>query len=114
MVPLHVSVNEEVISSPAEMSEELNEYFASVFTQEDKTSFTSANQIYEGSDAEVLQDVVINCDVVEKKLSSVREDKAAGVDGLMPRFLKAVSKEICTPLTIIFRKMLDEGAVTDD
>ena len=51
------------------MSEELNEYFYSVFTQEEKTSVPSANQMYEGSDTDALQDVVINCDVVEKKLS---------------------------------------------
>ena len=108
------SVNGEVKSSPAELSEELNEYLSSVFTQQDKTSFPSVNQMYKGSDAEVLQDVVINCDVVDTKLSSLREDKTAGVDGRKPRFLKAVSKEICRPLTIIFRKILDKGAVPDD
>ena len=98
------SVNGEVKSSPDELSEELNEYFSSVFTQEDKTSFPSANQMYVAADTEVLQNVVINCDVVEKKLSSLREDKALGVDGLMPSFLKVVIKEICILLTIIFRK----------
>ena len=108
------SVNEKVKSSPAEMSEELNEYFSSAFTQEDKTSVPSANQMYEGSDADALQDSVINCDVVKKKLSSLREDKAAGVDGLIPRFLMAGSKDICKPITIIFRKTVDEGAVLDD
>ena len=86
------------------MSEELNEYFSSVFMQEDKTSFPSANQMYEASDADALQDVVINCDVVEKKLSSVRKYILARVYGLMRRFLKVVSKEICKPITIIFRK----------
>ena len=49
-------------------------------------SVSSANLMYKGSDADALRDVVINCDVVEKKLSSLREDKAAGVNGLMPRF----------------------------
>ena len=86
----------------------------STFQQEDKLSVPSANQMYEGSDADALQDVVINCDVVEKKLSSLREDQSTGVDGLMSRFLKMVSKEICKPITIIFRKTLDEGAVRDD
>ena len=66
------SVNGEA-TSPAEMSEELNEYFSSVFMQEDKTSFPSANQMYEGSDADALQDVVINCDMFEKKLSSLEK-----------------------------------------
>ena len=70
--------------------------------------------MYNGSDANALQDVVINCDIAKKKLSTLREDKAAGIYGLMPIFRKAVSKEICKLITIIFRKVVDNGEVPDD
>ena len=60
--------------------------------------------MYNGSEAEALEDVEINCDVVEKKLSTLREDKITGVDGLLLRFLNAVSKDICKWLTLFLGK----------
>jgi hypothetical protein len=44
----------------------------------------------------------------------MREDKAPGVDELLPRLLCHVIDEICKPIWIIFNKSLEDGAVLDD
>ena len=60
-----------------------------------------------------LVDIEVSVDVIMKKLSSLKEDKAAGDDNLSPRLLKAAI-EIAYPVSVIFRKSLDSGSVPRD
>ena len=57
-------------------------------------------------------DVQVN--VIKKKLSTVKEDKAAGDDNVSPRILKAISDKVAYPVAMIFRKSLDTGCVPRD
>jgi len=61
-----------------------------------------------------LLDIHVDDDVVMKKLSKLRQDKAPGADNIRPRFLKEIIEEVCHALTIIFRKPLDQGEIPDD
>ena len=56
-----------------------------------------------------LVDIEVSVDVIMKKLSSLKEDKAAGDDNLSPRLLKAIAIEIAYPVAVIFRKSLGLG-----
>ena len=47
-------------------------------------------------------------------MNSLKQDKAAGDDGLSPRLLKALSTELAVPVSIIFRKSLDSGTLPMD
>ena len=47
-------------------------------------------------------------------LSTLREDKATGADGLNPKYLKAIQIEICYPLWVIYKKSLWECSIPDD
>src|SRR5664279_6095615 len=55
---------------------------------------------------EQLTGLVIEESEIKKKLLKMREDKAPGVDKLLPRLLCNVVEEICRPLWLIFNKSL--------
>jgi len=52
--------------------------------------------------------------VVMKKLRKLRQDKSPGADEIQPRYLKEIAEDVCHALTIIFRKSLDHGEITED
>ena len=56
----------------------------------------------------------VDTDIIKSKLSTLKADKAAGVDDMSPCILKAVSEEIALPVAMIFRKSLDTGCVPRD
>jgi len=51
---------------------------------------------------------------VSAKLDKLRDDKAAGADDLLPRFLNCIKKEIISPIVILFKKVLREETVPSD
>ena len=56
-----------------------------------------------------LDDINFTADDVEKKLENLKIGKSPGPDGIHPRVLKELAKELKMPLFIIFRKSLDTG-----
>ena len=47
-----------------------------------------------------------NEEKVSAKLDRLRDDKAAGADYLLPRFLHSIKKEIISPIVMLFKKVL--------
>jgi len=45
---------------------------------------------------------------VSEKLDRLKDDNAAGVDDLVPRFLNGIKHELVSPLVILFMKILDD------
>ena len=83
--------NGTVVQSDKEKAEALNNFFASVFTQE------TIHYNYP------LTDFPISRNDIRKKLMLLNSNKAAGPDGIYPRVLNELSKELAVPLEIIFR-----------
>ena len=108
-----MSKSGEIIPDPCDMANELNNYFASVFTTEN-LSFLPQDSDYSTLAVQVLDDIAITADMVMNKLNRLRLDKAAGTDDISPRVLFEIRKEICYPLTVIFRKSLHLGEVPKD
>jgi ribonuclease P/MRP protein subunit RPP40 len=104
----------EVLSSHEQMSEAFNKYFASVFTGEKIGVSPTADQMYYGLEVDKLKDITISEEVIMGKLDKLREDKAAGADELVPRFLCKIKKDISYPLGLLFGKVVNEGQVPDD
>ena len=92
----------------------INSYFASVFTHENTTSVPAGTAMFQEPPSEALQDITITEEMVEKKLSELREDKAAEADNISPRFLLEECAQICVPLTRLFRQSLSDGVVPED
>ena len=63
---------------------------------------------------EELTSLIINEEVVLKKLKSLKENKAPGPDSMYPRILKEACAELCVPLGKIFQRSLTEGEVPPD
>ena len=99
--------------SDMEKAEVLNEYFASVFTNED---ITNTPDFYEGSKSNGISvtDIIITPAAVEKKLHESNQFKAQGPDLIPPKELKELSKEIAVPLSKIFNKSLETEKIPYD
>ena len=47
-------------------------------------------------------------------LDKLREDKAAGADELVPRFLSKIKYQLARPLTVLFNNIMKYGQVPAD
>ena len=99
--------------SDMEKAEVLNEYFASVFANED---ITNTPDFKEGSKSNGISvtDIIITPAAEEKKLHELNQFKAQGPGLIPPKVLKELSKEIAVPLSKIFNKSLDTGTIPYD
>ena len=102
----------QVIESLIDMVNEFNSYFLSVFTSEDLSNVPNTNNLFLPDVR--CRDVIFAEEDVQKKLSALREDKAADPDNLSPRVLLQIKDQISYPLFLLFCKSTDEGSVPED
>ena len=93
-----------------EKAEILNKQFQSVFTKDDNTS----NPEMLGPSYPSIDELVIDINGVEKLLSNLKVNKAAGPDELSGHLLKELAKEIAPILTAIFTQSLKTGTLPKD
>ena len=90
----------------SEKAETLNDFFSSVFTDEDTSSIPEPPE----HDIRInLEELHITIEGVFKKLSDLKPNKSPGPDGLHPRVLIELADEISLPLQIIMSKSLSKG-----
>ena len=70
--------------------------------------------MFGGSEEDMLGGIDITQEMVTKQLSRLRDDKASGPDELIPRFLNEIREGIVQPLTLLFRKVVEETEVPED
>lgn len=104
----------ESVTSSSSMSEEFNSFFTSVFNEEGTGDTPEAEWMYQGKREERLCELEITEGRVMKELEKLRDDKAAGADDLMPRYLNSIKDYISYPLTVLFQKILEQEDVPDD
>ena len=85
--------------SAQDKAEALNEFFASVFTNEDLENLPCA-PTYGG---ELLDSFNITAEIVLKKLLELKPGKSPGKDGWHPVFLKSIGDLIAAPLAKLFQ-----------
>ena len=96
----------ELVSDDARKANVLNEFFASVFTQENSSAIPIFDIKYNG--VSVIQ-VYPSRDKLLKDLKSLNISKSMGHDGWDPRILKETADIICDPLLTISKKSFDSG-----
>jgi len=106
--------NGDVISVTQDITEELNDFFSSVFTREDTSRTPQVVNVFQGAPSEELNELHITPAEVDRLLGKLRDDKAAGADNILPKLLREVREEIAYPVSCIFRKSLQEGVIPDD
>jgi hypothetical protein len=99
------------VSGDEEMANVLNNYFASVFTDEGDIQLPEEEQMEWRTS---LSDIQINTAKVAKKIRDLRSSSAPGPDQIVPALLQELTKEVAPILAIIFQKSLESGDVPAD
>ena len=92
------------------MAEELNMHFSSVFTREDTSSLHVPDTKFNGTEGEMLGQLVLTPEVVATKINNMK-DKSPGVDGIAPTILKETVEQISKPLAHVFTMSLQEESI---
>ena len=99
-----------VIADKREMADELNTFFAAVFTEENLNNIpVKAPE----TDKSFCDSKITEAKIIEK-IKNLKENSAAGPDGVGPKFLKTTMREIAKPLCIVFKLSLSTGEVPRD
>ena len=107
-----LKLNGKLIEGDFEVAKHLNDYFATVFTREDINNVPQAE--VEENQCEILQDIDITFEKVQKSITSMKPNKAAGVDELVSSFIKGCAPGIIEPLVDLIKKSLQETSVPLD
>jgi len=89
----------------------LADFFSSVYTTENDDTIPELTKKHVENEWTQIR---IKTDEVEQILTNLKPDKSPGPDKLSPRLLKEIAKEIAIPLTIIFRKSLEDKQIPSD
>jgi len=106
-----IKTNGEMTNNDYEKAEALNEYFSSVFVDENMSNiptFTARNECNEINEFDISETCILS------KLLQLNVAKSMGPDNLHPHFLKNIAKEISLPLSVIFNKSLHERDIPND
>ena len=99
------------VSNTVEIAEELNKYFASVFTVEDTNGLqetSTPRNIVPLSNCNFSDNAVI------KALDKMNANKTSGPDCITPRVLKEAKFQLCKPLSMLFTKSFNSGRIPHD
>ena len=106
----------ELVDSSEGMCELLNQAFGEVFTKEDLSDIPQAKWEYSENGGLGLCDRRTPSDDfrIMKILHKLSEDKAAGADEFVPRFLRKIKHQLARPLTMLFNNIMKSGQVPAD
>ena len=86
-------------------------HFSSVFTREDTSSLPIPEPKFNGTEGEMLGQLVITPQVLANKINNMKDNKSPGVDGIAPEILKETVVQNSKPLAHVFIMSLQEGIV---
>ena len=101
-----------IISSDEGMTNILNEYFATVYTEEDTSEIPIVPVVYQGNNP--LRKVEITVVKVKMELKRLNSNKSAGPDGFHPRVIKETEKETAPHFCNIFGASLEQRMAVKD
>ena len=88
-----------VISDNKDMAQVLNQYFTTVFTNENMDNIPESRCLC--SDENILKDVDVSYEAVLKKLEETDPEKAPGDDSIHPVILRKLAQQLAKPLSMI-------------
>ena len=103
-------VDGKLLLKDSDMAQELNRFFSSTFTNEDLTTVP----VLDKETQEELATLVVTRAKIRQKIRALKEDSAAGPDGIQPKLLKASENELLEPLELLFKKSIQSGKIPAD
>ena len=94
-----------LITDDREMSEELNKFFASVFTNEDTSNIPVRGQETNTK----LENVVFTSENIRAKIKDLKSNSTPGADNISAHLLQIAREELLHPLKIIFQQSFNTG-----
>lgn len=105
------NLNGETVTDDQGMSEILNSFFSSVFTDEGSGPIPSMENL---PCAEKIRSVNFEKKDICEKIRKLKSSCAPGPDKICAKYLQLFENEVAGPLQIIFTKSLAEGSVPED
>ena len=90
----------------------LNQYFATVFTEEDLSDMPVPTNMCNSD--EVMDEIDTSQSAVYQKLRNLDPEKAVGDDNINPAILRNVADQFAVPLSIIFTTSMKSGKIPKD
>ena len=94
-----------------EKAEELNRFFATIFTDENKLQVP---ELEDRSDGVHISTVNFDAEDIEERLKHLNPSKSPGPDGILPRVLKESAEQLSHPLKKLFQSSMEQGIVPKD
>ena len=101
-----------IISNDKDMASILNEYFASVYTEEDISEIPIVPIVYQGD--KPLRKIEVTVEKVRMKIRKLKSSKSAGPDGYHPRVIKETEEEAAPYFCEIYRASLKQRKAVKD
>ena len=101
----------DLVATGKEMSKILNDYFLTVFTEENTQEMPDCEELFRAGDDQKLIDIAVTKEIVEKEIDRLKKFKSPGPDEIYPLVLKECKEIISEPLVAVFKKSLDSGEV---
>ena len=99
----------EIVADDQEQADILNQFYASVFTKSHK----NVPSVERRAGPE-LTEIAITEEDVREAMGAIKEGSAPGPDGLSTRLLIGLKEELVKPLTILFRKSMEDARIPDE
>ena len=99
-----------VITSDLGIAQEMNDYFSSMFTDEDLQSLPSFESVINNGE---LASITCSPEDVSTLLSELKQNKSPGPDEIHPMILKKCSQTLANSLCELFNMSFAQGAVPD-
>ena len=106
--------NKKVIDSSKCAADHLNNYFISVFVEEDLSNMPVPNIVFKGSFDESLQKIEVDLDIMTNKLNFLNVNKSQGPDEVHGKLVIELKEEIVPALVSLFSASVETGVVPQD
>lgn len=105
-----IDTQKNTVTDPKAMADMLNNYFGSVFVEDDGTK-PNINKANVNSE---LNDIKITMKDIERKIDELKPGKSPGPDNINTSLLKNLKPALLYPLMLIFQQSLDTSTLPED